>query len=174
MKKLEVPHALVGGAALPAWGRIRATEDIDFLISLQASEQEKLDALTASLREAGFAHLKREDRKRLGNLWIYYFWYPVRPQGYALRLDLLMADSPEYREILERAVSREIDNYPVSVASCEDLILLKLAAGQPVDLADARELIDINRTSLDRIYLQNQSAKMRLQEALHRIWAELS
>ena len=32
---LNLSYALVGGAAMPAWGRIRATADVDILLVLK-------------------------------------------------------------------------------------------------------------------------------------------
>ena len=52
------------------------------------------------------------------------------------------------------------------VAWCEDLILLMLAAERPIDLADARALIAVNRTDLDLQYLRSHAAGLGLLEAL--------
>lgn len=71
--------ALVGGAALPAWGRIRATQDVDLLVGLSWSSepgQRTIASLVSRLREEGFAHLERADRRRL---------CAVRPDKSALR-----------------------------------------------------------------------------------------
>jgi hypothetical protein len=67
-----------------------------------------------------------------------------------------------YREIVDRAVVRSVDGFSVRVASCEDLILLKLAAGRPIDLADARELVEINREKLDMKYLESRAQTLGL------------
>lgn len=65
-----------------------------------------------------------------------------------------------------RGVARRIDGFTVPVASCEDLVPRKLAAGRAVDLADAEALLAINAPSLDREYLERQAARMGLRERL--------
>jgi hypothetical protein len=42
-----MPHALVGGAAMPAWGRIRATADADFLLLLEPGAAGLAEGLAA-------------------------------------------------------------------------------------------------------------------------------
>jgi len=167
-----VRHAIIGGAALPAWGRIRATEDADVLISLGqgARAGEPLRKVVESLRGAGFAHMERADRRRIEDKTVLHFWFPLRPQGISVRIDLIACDGVEYEEVLDRAVRRKIDGFTVPVASCEDLVLLKLAAGRPIDLTDARELLAIQGKGLDRDYLRTRAARRGLQHALDDAW----
>ncbi len=151
-------YALIGGAAMPAWGRIRATEDADVLLHLNSAAVE-IPAVVSALREAGFAHLDRADRRTLGDKIVLSFWYPARPHGFSIRLDVLVVERAEYRELLDRAVVRRIDGFEVRVASCEDLVLLKLASGRPVDVADVRDLLAINGAVLDWGYLRSRAAE---------------
>ncbi|MFI5401717.1 MAG: hypothetical protein ACHQ1G_02195 [Planctomycetota bacterium] len=72
----------------------------------------------------------------------------------------------------ERSRSRRpSDGFRARVASCEDLILLKLVAGRAIDLADAKELFQVNRDSLDLAYLRGQAAGMGITEALAELQA---
>lgn len=156
-------HALIGGAALPVWGRIRATADADLLMSATGSNpQEVIDAL----RQAGFAHMERADRRRLGDKLVLHFWFPLRDLGLSLRVDVIASEAPWIEEVLQRAVLRRVDGFEVRVASCEDLILLKLEAGRAIDLADARELCAINMAQLDRAYLEGRADARGLRTAL--------
>ena len=168
-----IRHALVGGAALPAWGRIRATGDADVLISAGLGSPEitaRLQEIVAALRGGGFAHLDRADRRRIEDKTVLHFWFPLRPQGISVRLDLIAGEGPEYDELLDRAVRRKINGFDIPVASCEDLILLKLAAGRAIDLADVQELLKINGPNLDRIYLRSRAASRRLEKKLEEAW----
>ena len=167
-----IRYALIGGAALPAWGRIRATADADILIQLRLdTDQGKLAlGLTVkALREAGFAHLERADRQKLEDKWVFQFWFPIREHGISLRVDLIATGTREDEEIFNRAVLRKVDGFTVPVASCEDLILLKLAAARPVDLADATELLTINKEALDMTYLEGRAAQKKLTSQLREI-----
>jgi predicted nucleotidyltransferase len=170
-----VPFALIGGAALPAWGRIRATADADILLCMERGSSESeagLVRLVGALRVEGFAHHDRADRKRVGGFLILHFWFPIRSQGVSVRLDLLCSDDASHREVLRRAVRRRIDGLTVPVASCEDLVLLKLRAGRPIDTADARALLAINRGELDGRYLESRAAALGLGDALAQAWRE--
>jgi len=148
---------------MPAWGRIRATADADFLLHAAAAER---DAVTDGFRKHGFAHMEHADRQKIGDQWVLHFWFPVRPHDISVRVDLIVAETPEYAGIVERAVNRRIDGVTVRVASCEDLILLKLVAGRAIDLADAKELLAINRDALDDKYLKDQAGRMGATDAL--------
>lgn len=106
---LGVRYALIGGAALPAWGRIRATEDADILIGTDA-------------------------------------------------------------EMIDRAVVRRIDDLSLPVASCEDLIILKLAAGRVIDRTDAAELVRTNRANLDQAYLRRKAHAMGVGSELEEVF----
>jgi predicted nucleotidyltransferase len=165
---LGVQYALVGGLAMPSWGRIRATADADILLHADAVGTV---AVAEALRQHGFAHMDRADRVQIDDKWILHFWFPVRLQTVSVRVDLLVGDAAEHARIVERAVIRIIDGFRARVASCEDLILLKLVAGRAIDLADARELFQVNRDSLDLVYLRGQAAGMGITEALAELQA---
>lgn len=165
----RVPHAVIGGAALPAWGRIRATADADVLVVPQRtgpSGGEVLTRIVGALREAGFAHMDRADRRRIGDREVLHFWFPIPEYSLSVRLDLLVSESAEERGIIERAVLRKVDGIEVRVACCEDLIFLKLASGRPVDLADARDLFSLNRAQLDLDGMRTMAADRGLAREL--------
>lgn len=49
---LEVPYLVFGGLALPAWGQVTTTQDVDLLVAV---EEKEAPSLIASFRDAGFA-----------------------------------------------------------------------------------------------------------------------
>jgi predicted nucleotidyltransferase len=127
-------YALIGGLAVAAWGVPRSTEDIDLLA--QAARSDELDR---ALLAAGFA----ADWRRGG---------PDDPIPLLLRLgtasgptiDVVCATRPWEREILARAVRVGLpDGAEVRVVAVDDLIVLKLLAGGPRDLADVVELLGV-------------------------------
>jgi hypothetical protein len=63
------------------------------------------------------------------------------------RLDVLSrpAGAPPYRSLRRRAERMHLGTFAVLVASVEDLIAMKRAAGRPKDLADLEELEAIRR-----------------------------
>ena len=49
LDRLGVQHMLIGGYALPAYGRIRATQDIDIAVAVDNERSVKLQAQLAKL-----------------------------------------------------------------------------------------------------------------------------
>lgn len=132
-KERSVPYALIGGLAVAAWGAPRATEDIDLLADVSPSPE-----LDATLRAAGF-----EAEWRRGA--------PDDPIPLLLRLrgaagpeiDVVCATRDWEREMLNRSIRVRIPKGPETpVIAIEDLIVLKLMAGGPGDLADVADLLE--------------------------------
>jgi Nucleotidyl transferase AbiEii toxin, Type IV TA system len=135
-----VDFVVVGGVAVILQASPRFTKDLDICYS---PEQENLDRLGAVLIELG-ATLRGVDED-----------LPFVPDGRALRqtqiltlttvdggLDLLVEPdgSPGYRTLRRRADQIDIEGIAVRVASIDDLISMKRAAGRPQDLVDLESL----------------------------------
>lgn len=127
-----VAYALMGGLAVAAWGAPRATEDIDLLADVSPSQE-----LDAALRARGF-----EAEWRRGA--------PDDPIPLLLRLrsrsgpeiDVVCATRAWEREMLNRSIRlRFPQGLEIPVVAVEDLIILKLMAGGPPDLADVADLL---------------------------------
>lgn len=132
-QKRGIPYTLMGGLAVAAWGAPRATEDIDLLA--EASPSPELDA---ALRAAGFG----VEWRRGG---------PDDPIPLLLRLrsasgpeiDVICATRTWEREMLNRSIRVRIPGgLETPVIAVEDLIVLKLMAGGPGDLADVVDLLE--------------------------------
>lgn len=133
LEQRGISYALIGGLAVAAWGAPRATEDIDLLADLSPSPE-----LDSALRAAGF-----DVEWRRGG--------PDDPVPLLLRLrsasgpeiDVVCATRPWEREMLGRSVRVRIPEGPETpVVAAGDLIVLKLLAGGPGDLADVAELLE--------------------------------
>jgi hypothetical protein len=146
-----VDFVVVGGVAVILQGSPRLTQDLDICYAVQ---QENLDRLGKVLVELG-ARLRGIDED-----------LPFVADGRALRntriltlttadgaLDLLAEPdgSPGYPALRRRADQIDIDGLLIRVASVEDLIAMKRAAGRPQDLLDLESLeIARRRTRSDR------------------------
>ena len=86
-------------------------------------------------------------------------------------MDLLTGPEEKYGKAIGRALPRKIDGLVVRIASCEDLILLKLAAGRAIDIADVKDLYDINRDAIDREYPRATAARLGLGREVEEILA---
>jgi hypothetical protein len=136
----KVDFVVVGGVAVILQASPRFTKDLDICY---APAQENLDRLGAVLIELGARLRDVEDD------------LPFVPDGRALRhtqiltlttadggLDLLVEPdgSPGYPALRRRASQIEVDGIVVRVASIDDLIDMKRAAGRPQDLVDLESL----------------------------------
>jgi Nucleotidyl transferase AbiEii toxin, Type IV TA system len=136
----DVDFVIVGGVAVVMQAMPRFTKDLDICYSPAA---ENLDALGAVLLALD-AHLRGIDED-----------VPFVPDGRTLRgtqilclttsagdIDLLAQPpgGPSYEALRRRADVMELADHQVQVASIEDLLAMKRAAGRPQDLADVEAL----------------------------------
>jgi predicted nucleotidyltransferase len=140
LTKHGVDFVVIGGVAVILQASPRFTKDLDICYALK---QENLDRLGEVLLELG-AKVRGIDED-----------LPFVPDGRALRrtqiltlvtadggLDLLVEPdgSPGYPVLRRRADEVDIDGIGVRVASIDDLIAMKRAAGRPQDLVDLESL----------------------------------
>jgi hypothetical protein len=129
----SVPVALIGGVALAAHGVIRATKDADLLATdlrlLDATIWKPLEAesVTVSVNKgesddplAGVVRFRRD---------------PEPP------VDLVLGRERWLDGVLARRQPVELSGESLQVVTAADLVLLKLDAGGPIDLIDARLLL---------------------------------
>lgn len=140
-----VDFVVVGGFAAIAHGAGRLTRDLDICF---AGDPKNLKALGSMLVELG-ARLRGIEED-----------VPFVPDERTLRrttiltldsddgpIDLLVRPSgaPRYEVLRQRAVEIDVDGIKVPVASIDDLIAMKRAAGRQKDLLDLAELEAIKR-----------------------------
>lgn len=129
----SVPVALIGGVALAAHGIVRATKDADLLATdiglLDKTVWRPLEAesVTVSINRgdaedplAGVVRFRRD---------------PETP------VDLVLGRERWLDGVLARRQPVELSGEPLQVVTAADLVLLKLDAGGPIDLIDARLLL---------------------------------
>lgn len=160
----DVPHkAIAGGLAVSFWGYPRSTRDVDLAILLP--KVNPLQQLDQSLRSGGLRPKNTGGPKTLGEMQVYQWKYEILEAHIEVDVDLLLGDSSYFSQALTRSRPCSIAsvNANMQVLSCEDLILFKAVAGRLIDLADIRELLAVNRESLDFIYLQHWSKQLGVQ-----------
>lgn len=146
----EVDYVVVGGFAGLVHGMTLPTRDLDICYS---SDSDNLDRLGQMLVNLG-ARLRGvaadipfvPDGRTLRRTQILTLDTPDGP------LDLLVnpSGSPGYDALSERALRVEWANTTIKVASLEDLIAMKRAAGRPKDLLAVEELEAIQRLLRER------------------------
>ena len=141
----EVDFVVVGGFAMVVHGSAAITRDLDICYSTDEQNLDRLDTTLLAL-EAGLSGVTED--------------VPFVPDGRTLRgtqiltlvttagrLDLLSTPdgAPPYPALAERALRVELEEMTIKVASLEDLIAMKNAAGRPKDLLAVEELEAIQR-----------------------------
>ena len=154
--RVDTKPALIGGLAVVVHQVVRATQDVDFLLEAEAA-----DKVHAALVLLGYQCLHRS--KDAAN-------YVRGTEG----LDLLYAHRPLARQLLSQAKERETPLGCLRVISVEGLIGFKLQGyvNDPTrtrDLDDIRALWRVNRTSLDRVQLQEYFALFNQQQLFNEL-----
>jgi hypothetical protein len=141
-----VHYALIGGLAAAEHGVIRATQDVDLLLTVPAVS---LPGLLEALQEAGC----RVDTDRVIREWtrdhltrIYFGSVPI---------DWLAPVIPLFQVVLDRAAVRRMLGRPVRVADAEGTVLMKLVAFRPEDRHDV-EAIAAASPGLDWAFVRRE------------------
>ncbi len=156
------PYCLIGALAVNAWGRLRATQDIDLLV---LSEVAVRSDLTDSLIAHGFQpDTQWMTHNPMAQDRVLRLTHPSHP---GIPLDLIFsADSHEAQTLARRQILHLL-GISAWVCSPEDLIILKLKAGRPRDFEDALGIIKNPHRQLDLDYLWNWADRLDLQGELH-------
>jgi len=113
----ELPSAgveflMIGGHAVNHYGYIRATMDVDFMITAEA-----VSSVREVMRNSGFTNVSEGEN-------VIFFSRPDSP----IRVDFLPVDAETMKTLLQNAVAVDYGGFPVRVPSLTDLIAMKLFA----------------------------------------------
>jgi hypothetical protein len=142
LESIGAPYALIGARAVGARGYPRMTLDNDFLTS---DKRVLAREVWKELEERGAMIDPRKgdfDDPIAGVVHITF--------AAGVEADVLLAKWKWESEIIERSERLDVGGSIVPVPITSDLILLKLAAGGPIDLQDVVSLLATNRESLVR------------------------
>lgn len=151
------PAALVGGMAITARVRMRATDDLDLVIAVPSGATDKLLA-TASA--CGYRYDEATARE-----WVDSGLLRMT-DAEGTTVDLLIATDPLSQALVQRATAERLMGSDVPVATVEDLLLMKLEANRPVDLDDAIAIKDAFGDRLDRAYVDKWAMALGLTDRL--------
>ena len=126
----DVQYLLVGGWAVGIYGHPRATKDIDFLISIN---QQNLDKLQNALLAFGAPPFDIESFKKKG--------FVIRIGSSPIQIDIINdADGINIDDCYQRRETINVDGIDINLISIKDLIKNKRASGRSMDIADAEKL----------------------------------
>ena len=138
----DVQYLVVGGVAAVLHGHLRTTSDLDLVVGL---ERANIQAAVGALSQLGYrprapvafeAFLDPENRAKWiveKGLTVFSLWSPQHP---LLEVYLFASEPFDFAAAWGRRSTFPLVNTSASVASINDLIALKMAAGRPHDLAD--------------------------------------
>lgn len=136
-----VRYAVIGAMAAAVHGVVRASLDADAVVALQVREAQ---ALRQSLVEEGY-----EAVLRTGDVDDPIPALLEVNDSHGNRVDLLIGLRGMDPDLLSRTRQVTLADAILEVVGREDFIAMKAFAGGPVDVADARAVIDLDRESLD-------------------------
>jgi predicted nucleotidyltransferase len=141
-----VRYAVIGAMAAAVHGVVRASLDADAVVTLHIREAQDL---RQALVEEGYEASVRTgdpDDPIPGLLEI--------KDRHGNRVDLLLGLRGMDPDLLKRTRQVALADATLEIVGREDFIAMKAFAGGPVDLADARAVIEMNRESLDLALLR--------------------
>ncbi|HQN65264.1 MAG TPA: hypothetical protein PK372_08425 [Rugosibacter sp.] len=142
LQQHDVRYLLIGGLAVSLHGVERATMDIDITVAMK---EENLSHLIACAESLNLKPVMPVPLSSLKNIALLKQWHLEKNmQAFALRtdelagvtLDVLLFTPLNFDEMQSRAVHFDVGGVKIPVASIDDLIAMKRAAGRAIDLSD--------------------------------------
>jgi hypothetical protein len=147
----RVGYAVIGAMAASVHGLVRASVDADVVLSAPASQLDRLERLFAA---AGFrTELRRGDAEDPIAAML------VLTDRYDNRVDLLVGLRGLETEAFARAMAVPFQGEMLRVIGREDFVAMKVFAGGPQDIADARNALCAASGTLDLPLVRRLAAR---------------
>jgi hypothetical protein len=160
---------LIGGNALPAYGQIRATQDLDLAVAVDYNGSVKLQR---HLKRLGYQLPSEPDEKApafvvtdLENMMEIELW--TKPDGVVFDKELLR------RRIKVRPFN---DSFEIFAIGPEDFIINKLARKDRgvLDEQDVVSVLKLQKDKLDHVYLERRAKAANIWELLTTLMMKVS
>jgi predicted nucleotidyltransferase len=147
----SVDYAVIGAMAASVHGVLRASMDADAVLSITTQELSKLEE---RFKAAGFAtSLRRGDiDDPIGAVL-------VLTDVFGNRVDLLVGLRGFEPAAFQRAIEIPLQDAKLRVVGIEDFVAMKVFAGGPQDMADARYALAAAKDAIDRDLLTRLAAR---------------
>lgn len=159
-----IAHAFIGALPVLAWGRVRATTDIDLVVLAG----DRWSRLTSALDQRGFRAGRvigpTEPSDMLPDIGVFYG--PGRP---SVRVDVFVAKTEFERTVIATARTSSVLGKSVRLARPEGSIIYKLLASRPKDLDDVEAIFEARRAAgdmLDWSFLDQWAAEWEIGDRL--------
>jgi predicted nucleotidyltransferase len=143
LNQKNIPYAVIGAFAASFYGLVRASLDVDALISLKGSE-ETLDDLSRALNKGTLkASVRRGD-----------FQDPIQAvvniqDKFQNRVDLLIGIKGTREDVFERVKTTTFMKQRINIVSLEDFVAMKISAGRAKDIQDVIGVLHVSRPQMD-------------------------
>ncbi|MBI4582795.1 MAG: nucleotidyltransferase [Planctomycetes bacterium] len=141
----NVPYAVSGALALMIWGFVRATRDIDLIISVPSV---RLPQAIETLFSLG---CKGEIREAIAQLRKDHFMTFTCNR---IEIEVFIPVLSYHDQIIKRRVQKDVEGIPVWFVTAEDLVVIKMLFQRTKDIADVKGVVATLREQLDRNYVQ--------------------
>jgi predicted nucleotidyltransferase len=142
----RIDYAVIGAMAASIHGVVRASTDADVVLSLAGRKSSDLEQ---QFESAGFQTEFRpggQDDPIPALLQL--------TDGYKNRVDLLLGLRGLEPEAFSRAIEVNFQGTSIRIISLEDFIAMKVFAGGPQDMSDARNAISAGRSGLNFVLVR--------------------
>lgn len=160
-EKSKINYAILGGLAVGAWGRSRATDDIDLVLE---SSRKKLDTLIKALKKTKYKIRFVGSTNPPDLLEI-----TKEKNDMRIRIDIMLSNIPYQEEALKRKILLKVFDIELPFISAEDLIIHKLISHRPIDIQDIENIFEINFKALDLEYIRKWAKEWGLEDRLNRL-----
>jgi len=143
----EIPYMIIGGQAVLIYGRPRLTRDIDIILGVDTDKVALIEGIYKSLKLKPLAENPQDFARNTKVL-------PTEQPDSRVRVDFIFSFTPYEAQAIKNAKQVLIDDYPVTFASCEDIIVHKMVAGRAVDEEDVKSILAKNRDTIDFEYIR--------------------
>lgn len=139
-EKSKLKYAVVGGYALALHGLVRATVDVDFVLSLTMQDFQIAEKTLSKLSLQSRLPLRAEDIIKMRQEYIdkrnLLAWSFVDFKNPSRQVDILI--TKDLKDLKVQNIS--VGNRKIRVASLEELLKMKIEAGRPQDLIDVKNI----------------------------------
>ena len=138
--KAKLKYALIGGYALALHGLVRATIDVDFVLTLKLPDFELAEKVLGQLGLKSRLPVRAQDIIKMRQEFIknrnLLAWSFVDPQNPSRQVDILI--TKDVKDLTVESIS--VGGRKIKVASLKNLLEMKTEAGRPQDLIDIRNI----------------------------------
>jgi hypothetical protein len=153
LESQRIAYALIGGLAVSLRAQPRVTADVDLVI---AADVDRALKLAGALEKTTFRPFFQDVTDVIEKAYI----LPLCHRRTSVKVDMAIGMSGFERQAVARAQRLEVAGAMISVATAEDLLIMKVLAGRPQDEQDLQGLVIAQGEFLDWDYCLRVAADL--------------